>query len=56
MRRTTLRQLVVKLDPNWVRDSRRIREYVFGGGRGEQGGKERVFEANYRNRGAYAEE
>lgn len=53
-RAITFRQLVVAADPDWVRDSIVVPEYVFGGGRGEK--RERRFTASYRTRGAYAPE
>lgn len=43
-RTTTLRALVISLDPDWVRDSRIVREYEF---------SRRVFIADYQRRGAY---
>lgn len=43
-RSTTLRQLVVELDPNWVQDSVVVDEYRF---------SRRTFRAPYGQRGAY---
>lgn len=50
VRATNLRQLVVELDPEWVKDSRTRPEYRFSGGKNNQG---RVFMADYQLRGAY---
>lgn len=49
-RQTNLRQLVVELDPDWVRDSRVRPEYRFSGGKTAEG---RTFMADYQKRGAY---
>lgn len=43
-RATTLRDLVISLDPDWVRDSRFVREYDF---------TRRQFICDYQRRGAY---
>lgn len=47
VRRTTLRDEVIKADPDWVRTRRRITEYEFSNGR--------RFEANYDARGIYGD-
>ena len=49
IRTTTLRNEVVKADPEFMQESENPVEYEFGGGK-------RKFRARYKHRGAYAED
>lgn len=59
---TDFRSLVVKADPDWVRDRRYVIEYEFPGSAGGTSGDERthegstrVFRGNYDQRGPYGD-
>lgn len=52
------RQLIAKSDPEWARNSKVVTEYEFtaayGGNDATHRNGSRIFEADYRTRGAYA--